>query len=72
MGYFSWLFKCYGNTLKLFFNIQNASVMEYFEVMLLDVVALVSGLVLLFFIFDWIPNGIIEVLGIDINNNADI
>ena len=31
--------------------------------MLSDVVVIVSGLVVLFIVFDWIPNGITDVLG---------
>lgn len=31
--------------------------------MLSDVVVIVSGLVVLFIVFDWITNGIIDVLG---------
>lgn len=62
-GYFSWVFKCYGKTLELFYNVKNITFLKYWKVMLSDVVVIGSGLIVLFTVFDWIPNGIINVLG---------
>ena len=62
-GYFSWVFKCYGNTLELFYNIENITFLKYWKVMLSDVAVIGSGLIVIFSIFDWIPNGIMNVLG---------
>lgn len=63
LGYFSWAYKCYGETLELFINIKNITFLKYWKVMLSDVAVIMSGLIVLFFIFDWIPNGIMYVLG---------
>ena len=30
-GYFSWVFKCYGNTLELFYNIENITFLKYWK-----------------------------------------
>ena len=62
-GYFSWVFKCYGNTLEFFSHIENITFLKYWKVMLSDVAVIGSGLLVIFFIFDWIPNGIMNVLG---------
>lgn len=62
-GYFSWTFKCYGNTLDLIYNIKDITFVKYWEVMLSDVAVIGSGLIVLFIVFDWIPNGIMDVLG---------
>ena len=62
-GYFSWVFKCYGKTLELFKKIKNITFLNYLKVMLSDVAVIVSGLIVLFIVFDWIPNGIVDVLG---------
>lgn len=37
--------------------------LKYLKVMLSDVAVIVSGLIVLFFLFDWIPNGVMYVLG---------
>lgn len=63
LGYFSWVFECYGKTLELFYNIEDITFLKYWKIMLSDVVVIVSGLVVLFIVFDWIPNGITDVLG---------
>lgn len=39
--------------------------------MLSDVAVIMSGLIVLFFIFDWIPNGIMYVLGYKSNKLAN-
>lgn len=62
-GYFSWAFKCYGNTLELFHNIKDITFLKYWKVMLSDVAVIGSGMMILFTVFDWIPNGIMYVLG---------
>ena len=62
-GYFSWAFKCCGNTLELFSNVKNITFLNYWKVMLSDVAVIGSGLIVLFIVFDWIPNGIMYVLG---------
>ena len=62
-GYFSWVFKCYGKTLELFSNVKNITFLNYWKVMLSDVAVIGSGLIVLFIVFDWIPNGIMDVLG---------
>ena len=62
-GYFSWVFKCYGNTLDLIYNIKDITFLKYWEVMLSDVAVIGSGLIVLFIVFDWIPNGIMDVFG---------
>lgn len=62
-GYFSWVFKCYEKTLKLFVNVKNITFLNYWKVMLSDVAVIGSGLIVLFIVFDWIPNGIIDLLG---------
>ena len=63
LGYFSWVFKCYGKTLELFCNVKNITFLNYWKVMLSDVAVIGSGLIVLFIVFDWIPNGIMDVLG---------
>lgn len=63
LEYYSWTYKCYGKTLELFINIENITFLEYLKVMLSDVAVIVSGLIVLFFLFDWIPNGVMYVLG---------
>ena len=55
-GYFSGVFKCYGETLELFYNIKDITLLKYCWVMLSDVIVIGSGLIVLFFTFDWIPN----------------
>lgn len=62
-GYFSWVFKCYGKSLELFCNVKNITFLKYWKVMLSDVAVIGSGLIVLFIVFDWIPNGIMDVLG---------
>lgn len=62
-GYFAWAFKCYGSTLELIYNIKDITFLKYWEVMLSDVAVIGSGLIVLFIVFDWIPNGIMDVLG---------
>lgn len=62
-GYFSWVFKCYEKTLELFVNIKNITFLNYWKVMLSDVAVIGSGLIVFFIVFDWIPNGIMDVLG---------
>ena len=49
-GYFSWVVK-------------NITFLKYWKVMLSDVAIIGSGLIVLFIVFDWIPNGIMDVLG---------
>ena len=71
LGYFSWAYKCYGDTLELFTNIKNITFLKYWKVMLSDVAVIVSGLIVSFFIFDWIPNGIMDVLGYKSNKLAN-
>ena len=63
LGYFSWVFECYGKTLELFYNIQDITFYKYWKVMLSDVAVILSGLIVLFTVFDWIPNGVIDVFG---------
>ena len=62
-GYFSWVFKCYEKTLVLFGNVKNITFLKYWKVMLSDVAIIGSKLIVLFIVFDWIPNGIMDVLG---------
>ena len=62
-GYFSWAFKCYVKTLELFYNIKDITFLKYWKVMLSDVAVIGSGMMILFAVFDWIPNGIMNVLG---------
>ena len=62
-GYFALGFKCYGNTLELIYNIKDITFLKYWEVMLSDVAVIGSGLIVMFIVFDWIPNGIMDVLG---------
>lgn len=62
-GYFSWVFKCYVKTLELFYNIKDITFLKYWKVMLSDVAVIGSGMMILFAVFDWIPNGIMNVLG---------
>ena len=71
LGYFSWAYKCYGETLELLINIKNITFLKYWKVMLSDVAVIMSGLIVLFFIFDWIPNGIMYVLGYKSNKLAN-
>lgn len=63
LGYFSWVFECYGKILELFYNIQDITFYKYWKVMLSDVAVILSGLIVLFTVFDWIPNGVIDVFG---------
>lgn len=71
LGYFSWAFKCYGKTLELFYNIKDITFLKYWKVMLSDVAVIGSGLIVLFIVFDWIPNGIMDVLGYKRNKLAN-
>lgn len=71
LGYFSWAYKCYGETLELFINIKNITFLKYWKVMLSDVAVITSGLAVLIFIFDWIPNEIMELLGLGFENIDD-
>ena len=70
-GYFSWVFKCYAKTLELFYNIKNITLLKYCKIMLSDVVVIGSELIVLFTVFDWIPNGIIDVLGYNRLSNGN-
>lgn len=70
-GYFSWAFKCYGNTLELFHNIKDITFLKYWKVMLSDVAVIGSGMMILFTVFDWIPNGIMYVLGYKSQRRSD-
>ena len=36
---------------------------KYWELMVSDVAVIGSGLIVMFIVFDWIPNGIMDVLG---------
>ena len=65
LEYFSWAFECYGKTLELFYNIQDITFLKYWKVMLSDMAVILSGLIVLFTVFDWIPNSVIDVLGFD-------
>mgnify|MGYP006992614705 CR=1 FL=1 len=69
-GYFSWVFKCYEMTLELFVNLKNITFLNYWKVMLSDVAVIGSGLIILFIVFDWIPNGIMDLLGYKISSVA--
>lgn len=73
LGYFSWIFECYEKTLELFFNIKDVTFLKYWKVMLSDVAVIASGIIIIFMVFDWTPNGIIDVLGYDkfANKNVD-
>lgn len=73
LGYFSWTFECYAKTLELFFNIKYITFHQYCKVMLSDVAVIASGIIVFLMVFDWIPNGIIDVLGYDkfANKNVD-
>ena len=62
---------CFLHMLELFINIKNITFLKYWKVMLSDVAIIMSGLMVLFFIFDWIPNGIMYVLGYKSNKLAN-
>lgn len=63
LGYFAWIFKCYGKTLELIFNIQDVTFAKLWKTMLSDVAVISSGLLALFTVFDWIPTWVMNVLG---------